>query len=81
MPAYRVSKTGLNALTSYLDAEYGDQGLIANAVCPGWVRTEMGGPYAERSAEEGAETPVWLSRFKPGGPSGEFWRDQQIIDW
>jgi len=81
MPAYRVSKTGLNALTAYLDAEYGDQGIIANAVCPGWVRTEMGGPYAERSPEEGAETPVWLARFKPGSPAGEFWRDRQIIDW
>jgi NAD(P)-dependent dehydrogenase (short-subunit alcohol dehydrogenase family) len=81
MPAYRVSKSGLNALTAYLDAEYGDQGLIANAVCPGWVRTEMGGPYAERSPEEGAETPVWLARFKPDSPGGEFWRDQQIIDW
>jgi NAD(P)-dependent dehydrogenase (short-subunit alcohol dehydrogenase family) len=81
MPAYRVSKTGLNALTAYLDAEYGDQGLIANAVCPGWTRTEMGGPYAERSPEEGAETPIWLARFKPGGPSGEFWRDRQVVDW
>lgn len=81
MPAYRVSKTGLNALTVYLDAEYGDQGIIANAVCPGWARTEMGGPYAERSPDEGAETPVWLARFKPGGPGGEFWRDKQVIEW
>ena len=81
MAAYRVSKTGLNGLTVYLDGEYRDQGLIANAVCPGWTRTEMGGPYAERSPEEGAETPVWLARFKPRSPSGEFWRDGQVIDW
>jgi len=81
MPAYRVSKTGLNALTVYLDAEYGDQGVLANAVCPGWARTEMGGPYAERSPAEGAETPVWLARFKPDGPGGEFWRDKQVIEW
>jgi len=81
MPAYRVSKSGLNALTVYLDAEYGDQGIIANAVCPGWARTEMGGPYAERSATEGAETPVWLARLKPGAPGGEFWRDKQVIEW
>jgi NAD(P)-dependent dehydrogenase (short-subunit alcohol dehydrogenase family) len=81
MPAYRVSKTGLNALTVYLDAEYGDQGIVANAVCPGWARTEMGGPDAERSAGEAAETPVWLARFKPGGPGGEFWRDKQVIEW
>jgi NAD(P)-dependent dehydrogenase (short-subunit alcohol dehydrogenase family) len=81
MPAYRVSKSGLNALTAYLDAEYGDQGIIANAVCPGWARTEMGGPDAERSAGEAAETPVWLARFKPGSPGGEFWRDKQAIEW
>jgi len=81
MAAYRVSKTGLNGLTVYLDGEYRDQGLIANAVCPGWTRTEMGGPYAERSPEEGAKTPVELARFKPGSPSGEFWRDGQVIDW
>ncbi|WP_136717254.1 SDR family NAD(P)-dependent oxidoreductase [Halorientalis salina] len=81
MAAYRVSKTGLNGLTVYLDGEYHDQGLIANSVCPGWTRTEMGGPYAERSPEEGAEMPVRLARFKPGSPSGEFWRDGQVIDW
>ena len=81
MPAYRVSKSGLNALTVYLDAEYGDQGIIANAVCPGWARTEMGGQSAERSADEAAETPVWLARFEPGGPGGEFWRDKQVIEW
>lgn len=81
MPAYRISKSGLNALTAYLDAEYGDQGLIANAACPGWTRTDMGGPNAERSPEEGADTPAWLARFKPDGPRGQFWRDRQVIDW
>jgi NAD(P)-dependent dehydrogenase (short-subunit alcohol dehydrogenase family) len=81
MPAYRISKSGLNALTAYLDAEYGDQGLIANAACPGWTRTAMGGPDAERSPEEGADTPAWLARFKPECPRGQFWRDRQIIDW
>lgn len=81
MPAYRISKSGLNALTAYLDAEYGDQGLIANAACPGWTRTAMGGPDAERSPEEGADTPAWLARFKPDCPRGRFWRDRQVIDW
>jgi NAD(P)-dependent dehydrogenase (short-subunit alcohol dehydrogenase family) len=80
-PAYRISKTGINGLTAYLDGEYGDEGLIANSVCPGWVRTEMGGEDASRSIERGAETPVWLSRFEPGSPAGKFWRDKAVIDW
>jgi hypothetical protein len=77
---YAVSKAGLNALTAYLHAEYGP-GLIANAACPGWVRTEMGGPEATRSAAEGAETPVWLARFRPGGPGGRLWRDREPVEW
>jgi NAD(P)-dependent dehydrogenase (short-subunit alcohol dehydrogenase family) len=80
-PGYRISKTGLNGLTVYLDGEYGDDGLVANAVCPGWVRTDMGGEEASKSVEEGAETPVWLCRFRPGAPSGWFWRNRRAIDW
>ena len=79
-PSYRVTKTGLNGLTKYLHGEYGDEGLIANSVCPGWVRTEMGGEEADRPPEEGAETPVWLARFREG-PGGRFWRDREVIDW
>lgn len=80
-PAYRVSKTGLNGLTTYLHGEYNDRGLIANSVCPGWVRTEMGGEEADRPVEKGAETPTWLCRFRPGSESGRFWRDRAQIDW
>ncbi|WP_255149033.1 SDR family NAD(P)-dependent oxidoreductase [Halorarius halobius] len=80
-PAYRVSKAGLNALTTYLHAQYNDQGLIANSVCPGWVRTDMGGENADRSVEEGAETPTWLCRFTPDSESGKFWRDRSVIEW
>jgi len=80
-PAYRVSKTGLNGLTTYLHGEYADEGLIANSVCPGWVRTEMGGAEADRSVERGAETPTWLCRFRPGSPGGRFWRDREPIGW
>ncbi|QLG27843.1 SDR family NAD(P)-dependent oxidoreductase [Halorarum halophilum] len=79
-PDYRITKTGLNGLTRYLDGEYGDEGLVANSVCPGWVSTEMGGEEAPRSPEEGAETPTWLARFE-SGPSGLFWRDRSVIDW
>jgi NAD(P)-dependent dehydrogenase (short-subunit alcohol dehydrogenase family) len=80
-PSYRVSKTGLNGLTAYLHGEYAERGLIANSVCPGWVRTDMGGDGASRSVEEGAATPVWLSRFAPGSPGGAFWRRKERIDW
>jgi NAD(P)-dependent dehydrogenase (short-subunit alcohol dehydrogenase family) len=80
-PSYRVSKTGLNGLTKYLHGEYGDEGLIANSVCPGYVDTDMSGDDATRSVEAGAATPVWLSRFEPGSPAGYFWRDREVIDW
>jgi NAD(P)-dependent dehydrogenase (short-subunit alcohol dehydrogenase family) len=80
-PAYRVSKTGLNGLTAYLHGEYAEQGLLANSVCPGWVRTDMGGEEADRSVEDGAETPTWLARFKPGSPAGQFWRRKSVVDW
>jgi NAD(P)-dependent dehydrogenase (short-subunit alcohol dehydrogenase family) len=80
-PSYRVSKTGLNGLTAYLHGEYADDGLVANSVCPGWVQTDMGGEDADRPVEEGAETPTWLTRFRPGSPGGRFWRRKEPIDW
>jgi NAD(P)-dependent dehydrogenase (short-subunit alcohol dehydrogenase family) len=80
-PSYRVSKTGLNGLTAYLHGEYADDGLVANSVCPGWVQTDMGGEGADRPVEEGAETPTWLCRFRPGSPGGRFWRRKEPIDW
>lgn len=80
-PAYRISKTGLNGLTAYLHGEYGGDGLIANSACPGWVRTDMGGENASRSVERGAETPVWLCRFRPDSPGGRFWRDGEPANW
>ncbi|TQQ81692.1 SDR family NAD(P)-dependent oxidoreductase [Halonotius roseus] len=81
MPAYRISKTGLNGLTRYLDGEYGNKGLLANSVCPGYVQTDMTDGSAPRTPEKGAETPIWLARFKPDAPSGEFWRDRSPKDW
>ena len=81
MPAYRIAKTGLNGLTRYLDGEYNTQGLLANSVCPGYVQTDMTDGSAPRTPEKGAETPIWLSRFKPEAPSGAFWRDQSRKEW
>ena len=80
-PAYRLSKVGVGGLTAYLDGEYGDRGLIANAASPGWVRTDMGGDEAPRSPSKGAETPVWLARFAPGSPAGHLWKDRERISW
>lgn len=80
MPAYRISKTGLNGLTRYLDGEYGDR-LLANSVCPGYVQTDMTEGNAPRTPEQGAETPIWLARFEPDAPSGRFWRDKRPIEW
>ena len=81
MPAYRISKAGLNALTVSLDQTYGEDGLIANSVDPGWVATELGGPDAPREPDTGAETSIWLSRFAPGSPSGLFWKDRDVIEY
>jgi NAD(P)-dependent dehydrogenase (short-subunit alcohol dehydrogenase family) len=77
--AYRISKSGLNALTRILAAEEG--GLLVNTMCPGWVRTDMGGPSASRSVEEGADTAVWLATLPDDGPSGGFFRDRKSIPW
>jgi len=79
MPAYRISKTGLNGLTRYLDGEY--DRLLANSVCPGYVQTDMTDGSAPRTPQKGAETPIWLARFRPSGPGGEFWRDKSPKAW
>jgi carbonyl reductase 1 len=81
--AYRVSKVGLNALTRVLARELASdpRRILVNAVCPGWVRTAMGGPGAPRSVEKGSETPAWLALLPEGGPSGRFFRDQREIGW
>lgn len=80
-PAYSVSKAGLNMLTVKLAAELRGSGILVNACCPGWVRTDMGGASAPRSPEEGADTPIWLATLPPNGPTGGFFRDRQRIPW
>ena len=80
-PAYRVSKTALNALTRTLAADLHGSGILVNAMCPGWVRTDMGGASAPRSVEQGADTAVWLATLPENGPSGGFFRDRKPIPW
>lgn len=77
--AYRLSKTALNALTRTLAAE--EPRIKVNSMCPGWVRTDMGGPSASRSVVEGADTAVWLATAGDDGPSGGFFRDREPIPW
>jgi NAD(P)-dependent dehydrogenase (short-subunit alcohol dehydrogenase family) len=80
-PAYRASKTALNALTRMFAAATQGEGILVNAMCPGWVRTDMGGPHASRGVEKGAETAVWLATLPDSGPSGGLFRDKQPIAW
>jgi NAD(P)-dependent dehydrogenase (short-subunit alcohol dehydrogenase family) len=80
-PAYRVSKTALNALTRTLAAELGGGGILVNSMCPGWVKTDMGGAGAPRTVEQGADTAVWLATLPDEGPSGGFFRDRKPIPW
>jgi len=79
--AYRVSKTGLNALTRIMAHELRGTRVKVNAVCPGWVRTDMGGKNASRSVEQGARGIVWAATLPDDGPSGGFFRDGEALDW
>ena len=80
-PAYRMSKTALNALTRIAAAEAGKGNVKINACSPGWVRTELGGPGASRTVEKGAETAVWLATLGPDGPTGGFFHDKAPVAW
>jgi NAD(P)-dependent dehydrogenase (short-subunit alcohol dehydrogenase family) len=80
-PAYRLSKTILNGITALLARELRNRNILVNAVCPGWVRTDMGGPHAPLSPEQAAETPVWLATLPDNGPTGGFFREHQPIPW
>jgi len=83
---YRISKSGLNALTKNLAHELGmgSRGVFVDAVCPGHCRTDMGGPDAPRSAEEGADTIVWLAtrpKDEAAKQTGLLWEDRQVVPW
>ena len=79
--AYRTSKTALNSLTRMVATAVSGEDILVNSMCPGWVRTDMGGPNAARGVETGAETAIWLAMLPHGGPNGGFFRDKAAIPW
>ena len=80
-PAYQVTKAALNALTRTLAGELRHAHILVNAVCPGWVATEMGGAGAPRSVNEGAAGIIWAATLPDNGPSGGFFRDGKPLPW
>lgn len=79
-PGYRISKTALNAVTRIFANDLAADKIRVNSVCPGWVKTDMGGDRATREVEKGAETIVWLATA-PDIPNGKFLRDKKEIPW
>lgn len=80
-PIYSSSKTLMNAFTRHLARDFASNKVYVNSVSPGWVRTDMGGPNASRSLENGAETIVWLATGGAAKSTGHFWRDMKKISW
>ena len=83
---YRISKAGVNAFVKNLSYEtgLGARGFLVDAICPNHCRTDMGGPDAPRSAQEGADTAIWLAtrEFDPAkDKTGLLWDDRQVVDW
>lgn len=80
-PSYCLSKLALNGVTIMLAQSLASKGIVINAMCPGWVKTDMGGSSAPRSPEQGADTAIWLATEAPGTETGKFWRDRNVIDF
>lgn len=81
VPSYCLSKLALNGITIMLANSLRTEGVAVNSMCPGWVRTDMGGPNATLSVEEGADTAVWLANEAPDEFTGKFFRNRKEIPW
>ncbi len=79
--AYRTSKAALNAVTRVFTQETQGQDILINSVCPGWVKTDMGGAGASRSIPEGVASILWAADLPAGGPTGGFFRDGKPLAW
>ncbi|MEM8809948.1 MAG: SDR family NAD(P)-dependent oxidoreductase, partial [Cyanobacteria bacterium P01_G01_bin.38] len=80
-PSYCLSKLALNGATLMLAQSLQAKNISVNAMCPGWVKTDMGGDSAPRSPEQGADTAIWLATEAPQSETGQFWRDRKVIDF
>jgi NAD(P)-dependent dehydrogenase (short-subunit alcohol dehydrogenase family) len=78
--AYRFSKTAINSLTAVMAADVAGTNIKVNSMCPGWVKSDMGGEGAYRSLEQGADTAVWLATAEKI-PTGKFFADRQETEW
>jgi NAD(P)-dependent dehydrogenase (short-subunit alcohol dehydrogenase family) len=81
MPAYNTSKAALNMITVQFAYELRNTPIKVNSACPGWVKTDMGGPNAPGTAEEGADTPTWLATLPADGPTGGFFNSRKPVPW
>ena len=81
VPSYCLSKLALNGVTLMFSDALRSEGIAVNSMCPGWVRTDMGGPNAARSVEQGSDTAVWLATEAGQDLTGKFFRDRQQIPW
>ena len=80
-PAYKISKLALNAMTMQLAQLACEKDVLVNAMCPGWVHTDLGGAEAPRTPDEGADTAVWLAQLPAGSDSGRFFADRKEVSW
>jgi NAD(P)-dependent dehydrogenase (short-subunit alcohol dehydrogenase family) len=80
-PAYRLSKALLNGITVLVAREVRGANILVNSVCPGWVRTRLGGDHAPVATAEAVDTPVWLATLPDDGPTGGFFRERRPIPW